>query len=440
MNHDVLRLIPSVKNFTRPFGKLSGVTGLIFEATGLQSPIGTTCYFENPENPEDRQFLRIVGFKGETTQLMALHKAPTPYLGQRIYADVSSPVMTLPSGTELLGRVVDPEAKALDSLPNPTLEHNTVALNLMPINPMLRRPIEQTLDVGVKAINGLLTIGRGQRMGIFAGSGVGKSTLLGMMSRHSNADIVIVALIGERGREVKEFIDVILGPAKKKSIVIAAAADASPLLKMQGAEYACALAQQFRDEGHHCLLIMDSVTRYAMAAREIGLAVGEPPATKGYPPSAFSKISSLIESVGNSQSHGSITAFFTVLSEGDDMQDPVADTARAILDGHIVLSRKLADQGHYPPIDVGASVSRAFTAITTKEHQKNARKFKQLRSLYDENQDLINVGAYNKGSDPLIDEAIAKISTMNQFLQQNLDDKMALPECIENIVSIAQCK
>lgn len=420
----------------RPYGKLTSVTGLIFEATGLNYPVGTTCYFENAN---ERHYMRIVGFKTHTTQLMALHRPPAPYLGQRVYVNNSTPVMSLPGGPALLGRVLDPDAAPLDQLPPPSYK-NAVTLSLLPINPMLRRPIEHPMDVGVKAINSLLTIGQGQRMGIFAGSGVGKSTLLGMMSRHSNADVVIVALIGERGREVKEFIDVILGPAKQKSIVIAAAADASPLLKMQGAEYACALAQQFRDTGQHVLLIMDSVTRYAMAAREIGLAVGEPPATKGYPPSAFSKISSLIESVGNSQSLGSITAFFTVLSEGDDMQDPVADTARAIMDGHIVLSRRLADQGHYPPIDVGASVSRAFTSITTKPHQQAARKFKQLRALYNDNQDLINVGAYSKGSDPNIDEAIAKNAFMQTFLQQTLEEKLSLEQSIAQMTQLVNTK
>lgn len=420
----------------KPYGLVSGSQGLIVEATGLPYPVGTACML----HAQGRRYrLRIVGFRGQCAQLMSLDANLSPSPNQKIYPLLAEQGPgTLPAGMEVLGRVLDPEGHPLDG--REELGANAARVHLVgeSLNPLMRKKIDEPLDVGVKAINGLLTVGRGQRMGIFAGSGVGKSTLLGMMSRHSKADVVIVALIGERGREVKEFIDAILGPAIAKSVVIAAPADASPLLKMQGAEYACSLAHWFREQGLHCLLIMDSLTRYAMAAREIGLAIGEPPATKGYPPSVFAKIATLIERSGNgAEGSGSITGFYTVLSEGDDMQDPVADTARAILDGHIALSRELAEQGHYPPIDIGASVSRAFSTICSEEHQRAARKFRMLRSAYERNRDLINVGAYSKGSDPATDEALVKLPQINEFLQQNLVTGFGLQQCILTLEQIS---
>jgi flagellum-specific ATP synthase len=285
-----------------------------------------------------------------------------------------------------------------------------------------RAPIRQVLDVGVRAINALLTVGRGQRMGLFAGSGIGKSILLGMMARFTSADVIVVGLIGERGREVKEFIENILGPVGlARSVVVAAPADTPPLLRLHGAAYATSIAEYFRDEGKHVLLIMDSLTRYAMAQREIALAIGEPPATKGYPPSVFAKLPQLVERAGNGQSGGgSITAFYTVLVEGDDQQDPIADSARAILDGHIVLSRSLSDRGHYPAIDIEASVSRAITELLQPEDMATVRRFKQLYSRYQRSRDLISVGAYVKGSDSLLDEAILLHPKLEAFLQQGM--------------------
>jgi len=330
----------------------------------------------------------------------------------------------MPVGWELLGRVVDGAGRPLDRF-GPIHTSETRPLHARPINPMTRAPIEHALDTGVRAINALLTVGRGQRMGLFAGSGVGKSVLLGMMARYTSADIIVVGLIGERGREVKEFIEQILGSeGLKRSIVVAAPADTSPLLRLHGAAYATSIAEFFRDQGKHVLLIMDSLTRFAMAQREIALAVGEPPVTRGYPPSVFARLPALVERAGNGlEGSGSITAFYTVLAEGDDQQDPIADAARAILDGHIVLSRLLADQGHYPAIDIEQSVSRALVSLVDDQHLETIRRFKVLYSRYQRSRDLINVGAYASGSDPTIDMAIQMMPRMEAFLQQNLNQR-----------------
>jgi flagellum-specific ATP synthase len=327
-------------------------------------------------------------------------------------------------GPHLLGRVLDGLGRPLDGR-GPLRTEAHVPLFSRPFNPLLRAPVETVLDVGVRAINALLTVGRGQRLGLFAGSGVGKSVLLGMMARYTTADVVVVGLIGERGREVKEFIEHILGEeGRRRSVVVAAPADTPPLLRLHGAAYATAIAEYFRDQGQHVLLIMDSLTRYAMAQREIALAVGEPPATKGYPPSVFAKLPSLVERAGNgSEGGGSITAFYTVLSEGDDQQDPVADNARAILDGHIVLNRALADAGHYPAIDIEQSISRVMTDLITADELALVRRFKQLYSRYQRSRDLIAVGAYVPGADPMLDEAIRRRSDFEAFLQQAIHER-----------------
>jgi flagellum-specific ATP synthase len=300
---------------------------------------------------------------------------------------------------------------------------------------MEREPIDHVLDVGVRAINALLTVGRGQRMGLFAGSGVGKSMLLGMMARYTSADVVVVGLIGERGREVKDFIENILGEeGLRRAAVVAAPADSPPLLRLHGAAYATAIAEFFRDQGLNVLLIMDSLTRYAQAQREIALAVGEPPATKGYPPSVFAKLPQLVERAGNGRSRGgSVTAFYTVLMEGDDQQDPVADAARAILDGHIVLSRQLADQGHYPAIDIEASVSRVITDLLSREEMERVRRFKALYSRYQRSRDLITIGAYARGNDPQLDEAIELYPRMEAFLLQDFLDKEGYAQSREQL-------
>ena len=303
---------------------------------------------------------------------------------------------------------------------------------------MSRAPIEQSLDVGIRAINSLLTVGRGQRMGLFAGSGVGKSVLLGMMARYTEAEVIVVGLIGERGREVKEFIEQILGEeGLRRAVVVAAPADVSPLMRMQGAAYATAIAEHFRDQGRHVLLIMDSLTRYAMAQREIALAIGEPPVTRGYPPSVFARLPQLVERAGNgADGGGSITAFYTVLAEGDDQQDPIADAARAILDGHIVLSRTLADAGHYPAIDIEQSISRAMVNLITPGHLEKIRHFKQLYSRYQRSRDLISVGAYAAGSDPLLDQAINFYPSFERFLQQTLTERSGFDDSVGQLAGL----
>jgi flagellum-specific ATP synthase len=314
------------------------------------------------------------------------------------------------------------------------------SLDRAPVNAMDRAPIRDVLDTGIRAINAVLTIGRGQRIGLFAGSGVGKSVLLGMMARYTKADVIVVGLIGERGREVKEFIEDILGAeGRARSVVVAAPADAPPMLRMQGAAYATAIAEGFRDQGKHVLLLMDSLTRFAMAQREIALAIGEPPATKGYPPSCFAKLPQLVERSGNGlHGVGSITAFYTVLTEGDDQQDPIADAARAILDGHIVLSRALAESGHYPAIDILQSASRVMHNVVSHDHFELARRFRAVAARYEKGRDLVQIGAYVSGSDAGMDQAIALHPSMENFLQQHMFACAALADSVSAMQSVLE--
>ncbi len=420
-------------------GRLTKVTGLVMEAVGLKMAVGSTCVIELPNNRIEAE---VVGFSGEKIFLMPendvhgltpgarvvpLEPLSTPLLGgkQRTFRRrATDHTRHLPVGDKLLGRVLDGTGRPLDQL-GPLVAVTTAPSQSRPINPLNRAPIKDVLDVGVRAINNLLTVGRGQRMGLFAGSGVGKSVLLGMMARYTSADVIVVGLIGERGREVKEFITNILGPeGMARSVVVAAPADTSPLMRLQGAAYATTIAEYFRGQGKHVLLIMDSLTRYAMAQREIALAIGEPPATKGYPPSVFAKLPQLVERAGNgTEGGGSITAFYTVLTEGDDQQDPIADSARAILDGHIVLSRRLAEQGHYPAIDIEASISRAMSSLVSEQHFTLVHRFKHLYAHYQRNHDLISVGAYVSGSDPLLDEGLALYPYMESFLKQGMFER-----------------
>ena len=426
---------------TQPFmvsGRLTRVAGLVMEAVGLKLPVGNSCYVMTPSG--QRVDAEVVGFNGERLFLMpstdvyglkpgalvvpvdaALTRVPRlgeDFVPRRRAQDRARQV---PVGWGMLGRVVDGAGRALDERGPLALDRH-VPLHSRTSNPLDRAPIRTVLDVGVRAINALLTVGRGQRLGLFAGSGVGKSVLLGMMARYTDADVVVVGLIGERGREVREFIESILGEeGRRRAVVVAAPADSPPLLRLHGAAYATAVAEYFRDQGKHVLLIMDSLTRYAMAQREISLAIGEPPATKGYTPSVFAKLPQLVERAGNGQDNrGSITGFYTVLTEGDDQQDPVADAARAILDGHIVLSRDLAEQGHYPAIDIEASISRVMTDLLDAQELDAARRFKQLFSAYRRSRDLIAVGAYVRGNDPLLDRAVTQYPQLAGFLQQDL--------------------
>lgn len=430
-------------------GRVTRVTGLVMEAAGLKLPIGAACRVLTDSGAEVEA--EVVGFRDERLYLMPQGDTEGVLPGARVMPLQVAEVLPragslnhprrrasdrsrhLPVGDALLGRVVDAGGRPLDAL-GPLRSSASASLNARAINPLARAPIDTPLDVGVRAIDALLTVGRGQRMGLFAGSGVGKSMLLGMMARFTRADVIVVGLIGERGREVKEFIEQILGQqGLARAVVVAAPADAPPLMRLQGATYTTAIAEHFRDQGRHVLLIMDSLTRYAMAQREIALAIGEPPATKGYPPSVFAKLPALVERTGNGRpGGGSITAFYTVLTEGDDQQDPIADAARAILDGHIVLNRSLAEAGHYPAIDIEQSISRVMHAITDAAHQQRARRLKQLVSSHQRNRDLIQVGAYKRGSDPLLDEAIALQPAIAAFLQQGID------ESSEGSASLAQ--
>ncbi len=423
-------------NTMPPSGHLTKVTGLVMEAVGLQMPVGSTCVIHLPNNAVEAE---VVGFSGERLFLMPENDVYGLVPGARVMPLEQVRSLTLigkrkplrrrsadlakhlPVGNMLLGRVLDGAGKPLDQL-GQLIDPEFAPLQSRPFNPLERATIDTSLDVGVRSINSMLTVGRGQRMGLFAGSGVGKSVLLGMMARYTNADVTVVGLIGERGREVKEFINDILGKeGMARSVVVATPADTSPLMRLQGAAYATTIAEYFRDQGKHVLLIMDSLTRFAMAQREIALAVGEPPATKGYPPSVFAKLPQLVERAGNGlEGSGSITAFYTVLTEGDDPQDPIADSARAILDGHIVLSRRLVEQGHYPAIDIEASISRVMAHLVLPEHLSLVQRFKHMYALYQRNRDLISVGAYAKGSDPLLDEAIALYPRMEQFLKQGM--------------------
>ncbi len=400
-------------------GKLIRMVGLTLEAIGLNVRVGDRCMVERQQGGDIEA--EVVGFDGQRIFLMPIEQMEGLRPGARVWP--LTVAADVPVGHGLLGRVVDGTGRPLDGR-GPLQGISQGHLQGQTINPLHRAPIREPLDVGIRAINSMLTVGRGQRIGLFAGSGVGKSVLLGMMTRFTNADIVVVGLIGERGREVKEFIDEILGEeGLQRSVVVASPADDSPLMRLRAAQYCTSVAEYFRDQGLNVLMLMDSLTRYAQAQREIALAVGEPPATKGYPPSVFNKLPKLVERTGNGpQGGGSITAFYTVLSEGDDMQDPLADASRAILDGHIVLSRKLAEEGHYPAIDVEASVSRVMPQIVSEDWLRKAQLCKQLLSHYRQNQDLIAVGAYQSGNDNLLDLAIDRLPKIKAMLRQGLSE------------------
>jgi flagellum-specific ATP synthase len=402
-------------------GSLTRMVGLTLEATGCQASIGDYC--DVITGAGFRVETEVVGFSGDRLYLMPT--GDTQGLGPSARVVPRQRAGTVRVGPQLLGRIVDGGAHPLDGL-GPLECETRVRLTGKPINPLSRKPIEEPLDVGIRSINSLLTIGRGQRVGLFAGSGVGKSVLLGMMARYTSADVIVVGLIGERGREVKEFVERILGPKDRgRAVVVATPADHPPLMRLHGAWLATAIAEYFRDQGLNVLLLMDSLTRFAQAQREIALAIGEAPATKGYPPSVFARLPQLVERAGNgAEGSGSITAFYTVLTEGDDTNDPVADAARAILDGHIVLSRRIAESGHYPAIDIEASVSRAMHEIATPAQIQIARQFRQTLATYQQNRDLIAVGAYQRGSDPRVDNAVTLWPRMQNFLQQDIHERV----------------
>ena len=398
-------------------GTLVRLVGLRLEARGIMAPMGSSCEIMSPDG--HRIEAEVVGFNDKTLYLMPL--TDPVGIGPGASVRVASDLGTASLGPELLGRVIDGRGEPLDGKPKPVGTSRLSLLGL-PLNPMERGPIDSVLDVGVKAINGLLTLGRGQRVGLIAGSGVGKSVLLGMMTRFTKADVVVIGLIGERGREVQAFIQESLGEeGLAKSVVVAAPANVSPVLRLKAAQMTHVIAEYFRDQGLNVLMLVDSLTRVAHAQREIGLAIGEPPTAKGYPPSVFALLPNLIERAGvGRHGHGAITAIYTVLAEGDDANDPIVDIARASLDGQVMLSRKLADAAHYPAIDLNGSISRVMQNLLNPEDLKAANRFRRMWSLYQQNQDLIQVGAYETGTNPTLDEAIRLREAMDNFLRQDM--------------------
>ncbi len=414
-------------------GRLTRIVGLTLEASGCRAAIGARCFIESDEGVTVEA--EVVGFANERTYLMPIGSIQGLLPGAKVIASQFN--YEVPVGEALLGRVLDGTGQPLDDK-GPLVIDDYRSLDGVPINPMHRRPIHSTLDVGVRAINGLLSIGKGQRMGLFAGSGVGKSVLLGMMTKYTQADVTVVGMIGERGREVNEFVQDILGEeGLKRSVVVAVPADQPPLQRMHGAMLATSIAEYFRDEGKQVLLLIDSLTRFAHAQREIALAIGEPPATKGYPPSVFTKLPQLIERAGSSDvGSGSITAFYTVLVEGDDHNEPIADAARAILDGHIVLSREIADAGRYPAIDLESSISRLMPVLTTAQHQQYISLFRKMYAKYQQNADLIKMGVYQAGSDKELDDAIMFNAQLTGFLSQHMHESVNFEQSLVELARI----
>lgn len=414
-------------------GRLARVAGLAMEAIGCAAALGSRCLVEADEGRELEA--EVVGFEGNKLYLM-----PTePIRGVRPQARVTPTgnVCRVAVGPALLGRVIDGAGNPLDGK-GPLLCDQYAPLQGSMINPLARQPISESLDVGVRVINALFTVGRGQRLGLFAGSGIGKSTLLAMMTRYTGADVTVVGMIGERGREVKEFVEDNLGDdGMARSVVVATPADSSPLMRIHGAWTATSIAEYFRDQGNDVLLLMDSLTRIAQAQREIGLAIGEPPATKGYPPSVFARLPQLIERAGTGVAgQGSITAFYTVLAEGDDQHDPIVDAARAILDGHIMMSRSIAESGIYPPVDIESSVSRSMPRITSATQQQAAQRFREYYAYYMRNRDLITVGAYRPGNDPQLDRIVERWSQFEAFLGQDTREPVSLTQSESELANL----
>lgn len=423
---DHLRQIDPV----RVNGKVTQVIGLMVESEGPDASVGEVCYIY-PTKGCEPLMAEVVGFRDNKVLLMPLGELQS--IGPGCDVVGTGKPLSVSVGSELLGKVLDGLGRPLDGsyLPTRMSQYST---NNIPSNPLTRQRVSKPMGVGVRAIDGLLTIGNGQRVGIFAGSGVGKSTLLGMIARNTDADVNVIALIGERGREVLEFIERDLGPeGLARSVVIVATSDQPALVRIKGALIATTIAEYFRDRGMNVMLMMDSVTRYAMAMREVGLAVGEPPATRGYTPSVFASLPKLLERSGTGTS-GSITAFYTVLVDGDDMNEPIADAVRGILDGHIVLNRNIANKGHFPAIDILASVSRVMKDIVPKDHQLSAEQLKRLLAVYRESEDLINIGAYQQGSNPAIDEAIAYIEQIETFTKQRIEEEASYEDTVEQLM------
>lgn len=434
MNLDFGKYYDIINNthLTKDSGKVTDVTGLLIKGYIPSVSIGSICEIQGAAAKPI--LAEVVGFKDRQVLMMSLSDMRGISMGSKI--TLAKSVATVKVSEELLGRVVDGLAQPLDGKPDLEMIKE-VPLYSEVVNPLSRKPIRESLDVGVRAINAAVTVGRGQRVAIMAGSGVGKSVLMGMMAKETEADVNVIALIGERGREVREFIENELGPeGMKKTVVVCVTSDQSPLLRMRGAYVATAIAEYFADQGKNVLLVMDSVTRFAMALREIGLSIGEPPSTRGYTPSVFSTLPKLLERAGNFENSGSITGFYTTLVESDDMNDPIGDAVRSIVDGHIVLSRDLAHKGHFPAIDILQSASRVMKSVSSPEHSRNAMKLREILAIYKESEDLINIGAYKMGANPKIDKAIKSIDAINDFLKQRTDDHCSMNQCLKQLMQI----
>ncbi len=419
------------KSYEQEIGRVVKMVGLTIEASGPNANLNDVCYIM-ADNKSQKIPAEVVGFRENRILLMPFDDMTGIGIGSLV--ENSGSAFKVPVGSDLLGKTLDGLGNPMDA--SELLCSHYYPAEAPPPDPLKRKIIDEVLPLGVKAVDGMLTVGKGQRIGIFAGSGVGKSTLLGMFARNTKADINVIALIGERGREVREFIERDLGEEGiKRSVLVVATSDKPALIRKKAAKTATAIAEYFRDQGKDVLLMMDSLTRFSMAQREIGLASGEPPVSRGYPPSVYAEMPKLLERAGNSE-NGSITGLYTVLVDGDDFNEPITDTARSILDGHIMLSRKLGHKNHYPAIDILQSISRCMSSIVTKEHKVAAGKLKTVLATYQDAEDLINIGAYKNGSNPDIDYAIAKIKEVNAFLQQDVNSKIELPDEISMLMEI----
>lgn len=422
-------------NLLKPIGKVIEVIGLVIEADGPSSSIGDLCYILTGIDEKDCIWAEVVGFRSDKVLLMPLGDMDGLKPGAKVIN--SGGALEVKVGSEILGRVLDGLGQPIDGAGALRVK-NSCSTKIQKLNPLSRKRIDEPLAMGVRSIDSFITIGKGQRVGIFAGSGVGKSTTLGMIARNTSADLNVIALIGERGREVREFIENSLGPeGLKRSVVVVATSDQPSLVKIKAAHVATSIAEYFRDSGRDVMFMLDSLTRIAMAQREVGLAIGEPPATRGYTPSVFALMPKLLERTGPGEK-GTITGLYTVLVEGDDFNEPIADTVRGILDGHILLSRDLAHKNHYPAVEVLGSVSRVMSEITSIEHRKASGILRDLLATYNKNADLINIGAYVKGSDPKIDKSIALIDTINNFLKQSTSEKADYNSTIQTMINISK--
>ena len=415
-------------------GTVSDVVGTVIEGIAPGAVFGSLCAV-GAEGSDEPLLGEVVGFRGNSVLVMPYGELAGVYHGSSL--EILGTSFRVPVGNELLGRVVDGLGQPIDDGP-PVEPETDISVWSEGVSPLRRARIEEPLELGVSALDGLLVCGRGQRMGIFSGAGVGKSSLLGMIAREVSADVNVIALIGERGREVREFVERDLGAAgMERSVVVAVTSDQSPVLRVKGAFLATAFAEHFRDQGLHVVFMMDSLTRFAMAQREIGLAVGEPPTARGYTPSVFGMMPRLLERCGPLESGGSITGLYTVLVEGDDLRDPIADTARAILDGHVVLSRRLAAKGHYPAIDVLSSVSRVMPDVVSESHMEDAARVRRLMSIYEDAAEMINIGAYRTGSNPAVDHASETMPLVDRFLRQPRADSPCFSETREELRKLA---